>query len=121
MFYFIESHYNDFVHISFDSTKLYIFKLVTTSVQKLKNGPLNRGHPKLYYCLSKNYQSFLHQNYHNFAENLTRARPKKLNVCGFLSIFTETINFGNFNPSEMSKTFIFAKKCVSLRSIYYDG
>ena len=88
------------MHISFDSTKLYIFKLVTTSVQKLKNGPLNGGHPKLHYCLSKNYQSFLHQNYHNFAESLTRARLKKLNVCGFLSIFTETINFGNFNPSE---------------------
>ena len=71
--------------------------------------------------MSKNYQSFLNQNYHNFAESLTRARLKKLNVCGFLSIFTETINFGNFNPSEMSKTFIFVKKCVSLRSIYYDG
>ena len=26
----------------------------------------------------------------------------------------------NFNPSEMSKTFIFVKKCVSLCSIYYD-
>ena len=25
VFYFIESPYNDFVHISFDSTKLYIF------------------------------------------------------------------------------------------------
>ena len=40
VFYFIESHYNDFVHISFDSTKLYIFKLVTNPLQKLKNGPL---------------------------------------------------------------------------------
>ena len=34
--YFIGSHYNDFVHISFDSTKLYIFKLVTNPLQKLK-------------------------------------------------------------------------------------
>ena len=40
VFYFIESHYNDFVHISFDSTKLYIFKLVTNPSQKLKNCPL---------------------------------------------------------------------------------
>ena len=40
VFYFIESHYNDFVHISFDSTKLYIFKLVPNPLQKLKNGPL---------------------------------------------------------------------------------
>ena len=39
VFYFIESHYNDFVHISFDSTKLYIFKLVKNFLQKLKNGP----------------------------------------------------------------------------------
>ena len=45
VFYFIESHY--FVHISFDSTKLYIFKLVTNPLQKLKNGPLYSGHPKL--------------------------------------------------------------------------
>ena len=29
VFYFIESHYNHFVHISIDSTKLCIFKLVT--------------------------------------------------------------------------------------------
>ena len=28
VFYFIEIHYNDFVHISFDSAKLYIFKLL---------------------------------------------------------------------------------------------
>ena len=47
MFYFIESHYNDFVHISFDSTKLYIFKLVTNPLQKLKNSPLYSGHSKL--------------------------------------------------------------------------
>ena len=47
VFYFIESHYNDFVHIIFDSTKLYIFKLVTNPLQKLKNGPLYSGHPKL--------------------------------------------------------------------------
>ena len=40
VFYFIESHYNHFVHISFDSTKLYIFKLVTNPLQELKNGPL---------------------------------------------------------------------------------
>ena len=40
MFYFIESHYNHFVHISFDSTKLYIFKLVTNPLQELKDGPL---------------------------------------------------------------------------------
>ena len=38
VFYFIESHYNDFGHISFDSTKLYIFKLVTNPLQELKNG-----------------------------------------------------------------------------------
>ena len=47
VFYFIESHYNDFVHVSFESTKLYIFKLVTNVLQKLKNGPLYSGHPKL--------------------------------------------------------------------------
>ena len=47
MFYFIESHDNDFVHISFDSTKLYVFKLVTNPLQKLKNCPLYSGHPKL--------------------------------------------------------------------------
>ena len=47
MFYFIERHYNDFVHISFDFTKLYIFQLVTNPLQKLKNGPLYSGHPKL--------------------------------------------------------------------------
>ena len=47
VFYFIESHYNDFVHVSFESTKLYIFKLVTNFLQKLKNGPLYSGHPKL--------------------------------------------------------------------------
>ena len=46
MFYFIERHY-DFVHISFDSTKPFIFKLVTNPLQKLKNGPLYSGHPKL--------------------------------------------------------------------------
>ena len=46
-FYFIESHCNDFVHISFDSTKLYIFKLVTNPLQKLTNGPLYSGHPEL--------------------------------------------------------------------------
>ena len=40
VFYFIESHYNDFAHISFDSTKLYIFKLMTNPLQKLKNGPI---------------------------------------------------------------------------------
>ena len=45
--YFTESHYNDFGHIFFDSTKLHIFKLVTNPVQKLKNGPLYSGHPKL--------------------------------------------------------------------------
>ena len=38
VFYFIESHYNDFGHISFDSTKLYIFKLVYW--KELKNGTL---------------------------------------------------------------------------------
>ena len=84
MYYFIESHYNDFVHISFDFTELYIFKLVTNPLQKLKNGPLYSGHPKLskfvrffyveilqfdyykdlennedYYCMCKDYQSFL--------------------------------------------------------------
>ena len=48
VFYFIESHYNDFVHIFFDSTKLYIFKLVTNLLQKLKNSPLYSGHPKLF-------------------------------------------------------------------------
>ena len=47
VFYFFESHENDFVHISFDSTKLYIFKLVINPLQKLKNGPLYSGHPKL--------------------------------------------------------------------------
>ena len=48
VFYFIESHYNDFVNICFDSTKLYIFKLVTNPLQNwLKNGPLYSGHPKL--------------------------------------------------------------------------
>ena len=47
VFYFIESHCNDFVFISFDSTKLYIFKLVTNPLQKLKNGPLCSGHPRL--------------------------------------------------------------------------
>ena len=47
VFYFIESHCDYFVHISFDSTKLYIFKLVTNPLQKLKNGPLYSGHPKL--------------------------------------------------------------------------
>ena len=47
MFYFIENHYSDFVHISFDSTTLYILKLVTNPLQKLKNGPLYSGHPKL--------------------------------------------------------------------------
>ena len=31
-----------------------------------------------------------------------------------------TFNSGNFNPSEMSKTCIFVKKCVSLCSMYYD-
>ena len=45
VFYFIESDY--FVHILFDSTKLYIFKLITNPLQKLKNGPLYSGHPKL--------------------------------------------------------------------------
>ena len=35
MFYFIESHYNDFVHNSFNCS------------EKLKNGPLYSGHPKL--------------------------------------------------------------------------
>ena len=45
MFYFIERH--DFVHISFDSTKPFIFKLVTNPLQKLKTGPLYSGHPKL--------------------------------------------------------------------------
>ena len=40
VFYFIESHYNHFVHTSFDSTKLYIFKLVTNPLQELKNGLL---------------------------------------------------------------------------------
>ena len=48
VFYFIESHYNDFVHISFDSTELYIFKLVTNLLQKLKNSPPYSGHPKLF-------------------------------------------------------------------------
>ena len=33
VFCFIESHYNDFVHICFDSTELYIFKLVPNSLQ----------------------------------------------------------------------------------------
>ena len=47
VFYFIESQYNDFVNISFDSTKLYIFKLMTNPLQNLKNGPLYSGHPKL--------------------------------------------------------------------------
>ena len=45
--YFIGSHYNDFVHISFDSTKLYILKLVTNPLQKFKNGQLYSGHRKL--------------------------------------------------------------------------
>ena len=40
VFYFIEIHYNNFMHISFDSTKLYLFKLVTNPLQELKNGPL---------------------------------------------------------------------------------
>ena len=49
MFYFIESHYNDFVQtfrllIVLDCT---LFKLVTNLSQKLKNGPLYSGHPKL--------------------------------------------------------------------------
>ena len=49
MFYFIESHYNDFVHnsrllIVLDCT---LFKLVKNPSQKLKNGPLYSGHPKL--------------------------------------------------------------------------
>ena len=44
MFYFIEGHYNDFVHNSFNCT---FFKLVTNPLQKLKNGPLYSGHPKL--------------------------------------------------------------------------
>ena len=47
VFYFIESLYNDFVHIVFDSTKLYIFNVVTNPLQKLKSGPLYSGHPKL--------------------------------------------------------------------------
>ena len=47
MFYFIESHFNDFLHNSFNCTGLYIFKLVTNPLQKLANGPLYSGHPKL--------------------------------------------------------------------------
>ena len=47
VFYFIESHYNDFVHISFDFSTLYIFKLVINPLQKLKNGPLYSDYPKL--------------------------------------------------------------------------
>ena len=48
MFYFSESHYNDFVTtllIALDCTRL--FKLMTNPLQKLKNGPLYTGHPKL--------------------------------------------------------------------------
>ena len=48
MFYFTENHYNDFVTtllIVLDCTRL--FKLVTNPLQKLKNGPLYSGHPKL--------------------------------------------------------------------------
>ena len=48
MFYFIESHYNDFVHNSFNCTRLYIFKVVTNPLQKLKNGPLDRVYQKTF-------------------------------------------------------------------------
>ena len=47
MFYFIESHYNDFVHNSLIVLDCTFFKLVTNPLQKLKNGPLYSGHPQL--------------------------------------------------------------------------
>ena len=54
MVYFIESHYNDFVHSSFNCTRLYtFFILVTNPLQKLKNGLLYSGHPKLSKFVSK--------------------------------------------------------------------
>ena len=69
VFCFSESHYNDFMHILFDSTKLYIFTLVINFLQKLKNGPLYSGHPKLSkfvrFLYMKDYQCFLNQNCHN--------------------------------------------------------
>ena len=46
MFYFIESHYNDFVHNSFNCILDCTF-FVTNPLQKLKNGLLYSGHPKL--------------------------------------------------------------------------
>ena len=47
MFYFIESHYNDFVATLLIVLDCTVFKLVTNPLQKLKNGPLYSGHPKL--------------------------------------------------------------------------
>ena len=68
MYYFIESNY-DFVHISFDSTELYIFKLVTNPFQKLKNGPLYSGHPKLSKFVRFFYMEILQFDYYEDLKN----------------------------------------------------
>ena len=47
MFYFIESHYNDLCTTPLIVLDCTFFKLVTNPLQKLKNGPLYSGHPKL--------------------------------------------------------------------------
>ena len=36
MFYFIESHYNDFVHSSFNCTRLYIFETCDKSFTEIE-------------------------------------------------------------------------------------
>ena len=64
MFYFIESHYNDFVHNSFNCTRLYIFKLVTNPLQKLKNCPLYSGHPILFKFARFSYMEILQFDYY---------------------------------------------------------
>ena len=62
--------------------------------------------------MCKDYQSFLNQNYHNLCwkSALKHAWRNEMSV-SFLAFLLETYvgtcNFGDFNPSEMSKTFAF--------------
>ena len=58
------------------------------------------------------------------AESLYSNTPEEMKclwvslIVFLLETYVWTFNSRNFNPSEMSKTFV--KKCVSLCSIYYD-
>ena len=70
---------------------------------------------RIIYCMCKDYQSFLNQSYYNLCWKsvLQHAWRNEMSV-GFLVFLLQTyvwtLNSGNFNPSEMSKTFIFVKK-----------